>query len=139
MTARAQSVPKRSIGSWLIAGLVGGGVAAILNLVIYFVANAMLGDLAVAMQPGQPMAPLTFVAVIVTSIVPAVLAALVLAVLQRFLANGTRVFQILAVILGLLSLFPALTQASSLSVGLVLASMHIVAVVAIVWALTLRS
>ena len=105
---------------------------------MFFIGDALAGPIEVAQQPGAPIAPLQWFMIIVATMVPALLGALVLTGLQRFTGNGTRIFQIVAGVIALVSLFPAITQAGSTGSAVVLALLHLVAAGAIVWALTLR-
>ena len=120
-------------------GLLGGGIAAVLSLVLFFIGDAVAGPIEVALQPGAPLAPLPWIAVVMATLVPAIVGALLLSGLQRTMANGTRIFQITAVVITLLSLFPAITQAGSTGAAVLLSLLHFVAAGAIVWALTLRA
>ena len=119
-------------------GLLGGAIAAVASLIVFFIGRAAVGPIEVAQQPGAPIAPLSWFMIVVATLVPAVVGALLLTGLQRFTNNGARIFQIVAVVIALLSLFPALTQAGSAGASAVLVLLHIIAAGAIVWALTLR-
>ncbi len=109
----------QSWGALLMAGLIGGVIAAILNLVIYFIGGMAVGEMTVAMPPDMAQTPLPWFMVVIASIVPGLIAAVVLGVMRRFLPNAERTFQIVAVVLVLISLFPPLgrlaTQVQRLS------------------------
>lgn len=124
---------QNSIGKTIIAGLFGGGIAAVINVIIYFIA----GPLNVA-QPGGEIAPVTLVPIIVASIIPAIFAGITLWLTRRFTSNGTRIFQILAVVLLLLSFASPFTAAETTAIALGLNLMHLVAGSSIIWSLTMR-
>ena len=119
-------------------GLTGGGLAALSSLVLFFIGNAVAGPIEVAQQPGAPAMPLPWFMIIVATLLPGIVGALLLTGLQRFMGNGERIFQITALVVTLLSLFPALTQAGSTAASIILVLLHFVAAGAIVWALTLK-
>lgn len=119
-------------------GLIGGVLAAAISLVLFFIGNALVGPIEVALQPGAPVAPLPWFMIIGATLVPALVGALVLTGLQRFTGNGTRIFQIVAGVIALVSLFPAITQVGSTGAAVILALLHLVAAGSIVWALTMR-
>ncbi|MFT5194028.1 MAG: hypothetical protein ACI9EW_001263 [Cellvibrionaceae bacterium] len=124
---------QNSMGSTIVAGLIGGGIAAAINLVIYFI----VGPLNVA-QAGGPIAPITLIPILIASIVAAIFAAVFLWLLRRFTGNGTRIFQIVGVIFLLLSLAGPLTSAETTGIALSLSLMHVVTGGAIIWSLTMR-
>ncbi len=129
---------KSTLTNNLKNGLLGGAIAAVISLVVWSLGNALAGPIEVAQRPGAPIAPLTWVMILVATFVPAIFGGLVLTGLQRFTANGTRIFQVLAVAIALLSLFPAITQSGSTASAIVLSLLHLAAAGSIVWALTLR-
>lgn len=95
-----------SLTGLLQAGLIGGVVAAVINIVLYFVGGTMGADYMVTAGPGTPLAELPFFMVAVMSIVPGLAAALLWFGLQRFGTNGTRIFYAIAVIVFLFFLAP---------------------------------
>ena len=127
-----------TLGTNLKNGLVGGLVAAVLALILYFVGAAIVGPLEVAQQPGAPIAPLPWFMVVVMSIVPALAAALLLTALQRFTASASRIFLVAAAAVFLFMLFPALTQAATTGISVVLVLLHIAVAIPVVWALLQR-
>ncbi|MEM8862712.1 MAG: DUF6069 family protein [Chloroflexota bacterium] len=122
-----------SIGQTIVAGLIGGGIAAVINAIVFFIAPALNVS-----QPDGSLAPVGLVPIIVASIIPGIFAAIFLWLLRRFTGNGTRIFQIVAVILLLLSFISPFTAAASTGIAIWLNVMHLVAGVAIIWSLTLR-
>lgn len=106
-------------------------------MLVYVAAVNGLGiPLAVPMSATGPAEPITAVMVILASIVPAVAATVLLAVLARVVGRPVRVFQIIALVFLLLSLVGPALQPVALSTKLVLLSMHAVAAAAIVGVLT---
>jgi hypothetical protein len=124
---------QKTIGSTIIAGLIGGGIAAAINLVIYFI----VGPLNVT-QPDGALGPVTLIPILMASIVPGAFGGIFLWLSRRFTKNGTRTFQIIAVILLLLSLASPFMAAETTSIALSLDLMHLVAGGAIIWSLTMR-
>ena len=84
------------------------------------------------MTAGQPPQPLSFALVIIASVVPAILAAGLLALLGRLTDRPVRPFQWIATVLAVLSLAPPLLQGEGAATKLILVAMHVVAAVAIV-------
>ena len=124
---------QNSIGQTIIAGLIGGGIAAVANVVVYFIAPVLNVS-----QPDGSLGPVTIGPIIAASIMPAIFAAIFLWLLRRYTGNGTRIFQIVAVILLLLSFASPFAAAASTGIAIWLNVMHLIAGVAIIWSLTLR-
>lgn len=89
----------------MMAGLSAAVVSAIINAILFFIFKAMgwiTDDILV-----QPNQSLTVVPVIISSIVPSVIAALVFFLFEKYTRNGYRNFSIVTIILMLVSLaFP---------------------------------
>lgn len=104
--------------------------AAVLNAVLFFVGkSAGLVDASVGMpKPDGGVEPISIVQVVVSSIVPVLLAAGVLALLNRFSANPLRVFGILTAVLLVLSFAnPFLgLPGIPMGMGILLDLMHVV-------------
>lgn len=113
-------------------------IAAIINVIIFFVANQILpGPILINKGPDTPVEPLSVIAVVAITAIPAFLAALVLWLLQKLTSRGAVVFQILAVIILVASFkmphgLPGVTLANKLALDL----MHVVAASTIVYRLT---
>ena len=110
----------------MMAGLSAAAVSAIINAILFFIFKAIgwiTDDILV-----QPNQSLTVVPVIISSIIPALIAALVFFLFEKYTMNGYRNFSIVTIILMLLSLavpfngIPNVTTKYSLALG----SMHIV-------------
>ncbi len=110
-----------------------GFVAAALNTVIFFTAKALglLPD--TALIQGQP---LTVVPVIISSILPVLVAAGVFALLGRFTRQPVRIFTILAFVLLLASFLNPFMGIPGVTIpmGLVLNLMHVVVAGLVVYA-----
>ncbi len=129
-----QSNPTPNI--WILS-LIGGIIAAVLNTVIALIAPSILGqDILIPNRSTNILEPLPLFAVIAASLVPAFAAAAVLLGLQKFTKNPIGIFQITAIILTVLSLFPLATLNISLGIKIALGLMHIVAAASIVGTLT---
>ena len=120
---------------WWASLLAGVGAAAI-NAVIYVIASAAGAIPATVLVPGLNL-PVTVVPVVLNSFVPAILAAIFLALLQRFARRPIRLFRIIAAVLLVLSFAnPFTIPGAPIAMILVLDLMHIVAAAAIVGVLT---
>lgn len=123
-----------------VAALVAAAVSAAGNFVLYLIATAALGAIEVQMGgPQAPVTPLSGVLVIIMSALPALLAAGLLWLLNRFVARPFAVFQAIAVVGALISLAGPLTLQVGLASKVVLSLMHIIAAVAIVMVLRQRA
>ncbi len=124
---------QQSIGQTIIAGLIGGGIAAVINAILSFIAPPLT-----ATQVGGVVGPVTVGPIIGASIMPAIFAAILLWLLRRYTGNGTRIFQIIAVIFLLVSFASPFAAAASTGIALWLNVMHLIAGASIIWSLTLR-
>ncbi len=141
-TSTQSSLRSVSLGSVFKAALIGGGIAAIGNLVLWLLANVLNIALTVLAGPPGPNAPVMSIAapmVIIFSLLPALIGGLLYFVFTRVSARGATIFTVLAVVIVLLSLIPILGQPLTPPGMVVLILMHIVAAAAITWALTMRS
>ena len=118
---------------WRRTGLVIA-VAAVINVAVYLIATAAGVEILVP-QGGTPT-PLSVVPVVVFTIVPLVLAAVLLLVLRRVGVSGPRVFAGVVVVVALLSLLAPLTADLTASNKVTLAVMHVVAGLAALVGLT---
>lgn len=132
---------KPSFGSVLKAGLIGGITAAGLNVIVLLLAgvfgivlNVMAGP-----PPNQQAMTLTAVPVILLSIMPAIIGALLFFLLTRISAKAATIFTVIAVVIVLLSLLPVLGQPLSAAGMITLTLMHFIAAGVITYWLTKRS
>jgi hypothetical protein len=109
---------------WRRTGLVIA-VAVVINAAVYLIAKAAGVEILVP-QGGSPT-PLSVVPVVVFTIVPLVLAAVLLLVLRRVGVSSQRVFAGVVVVVTALSLLAPLTADLTVSNKLALGAMHVVA------------
>ncbi len=138
-TTSLSSTPRESNAvDWGRFALVGVGtvIAAVLaNVLVYYMGSALVGY-----DPEFVVLRNVSAAVLFT-VVPAIVAVLLYAVLLRFTANPARTFTIIAVVVLIVSLIPDVAYIPSVPGATggqtaVLAVMHVVAAVVIVWMLT---
>jgi hypothetical protein len=117
-------------------GPLGGVIAAVANLIVYFIARPLAGgELYHQMGPGNPVEALPVAAVVVSSFVPSIFATLLYAGLGRFTRRPVTIFTVIAVAFGLLSLASPLSLTIETTSKLTLSLMHLVAGAAITGAL----
>ena len=134
-TSPGAQVPGRGL---IRPALLAAAASAIGNVIIYALAAGPF-DIALMILPGPgatELVPLSVWQVVVVSILPAVVAPVLLALLSRFVEQPMRVFQLLAIVVLLLSFVPVLTLPGVASNKVVLGLMHVVSAVAIVGILT---
>lgn len=114
MTATATTARKTvSLRSALVAGLVGGVIAAVLNAVIFFVAQSLNGGPLLVVTPQAPTAePLDFIAVVLLSILPGLVAGALYWALARFTSHPTRWLLVVSAIVFIAFFFGPLTSAT---------------------------
>ena len=118
------------------ASLLAGVGAAVANTLIYLIASAAGAMPQSVLVPGinQPIGPMP---VILNSFVPAILAAVFLALLNRFTRRPVRIFRIVAVVVLVVSFVnPFTIPGAPLAMILVLDLMHVIAAAIIVGVLT---
>ncbi len=120
-----------SAGTVFKAALIGGGLAAVINLVIYFIFSALGASFVVAGAPNNPSA----IAAIFASIIPALGAAVLLLILGKIAPNSAvKIFTGVAVVFLLFS-FGGILGAQDTTTLIALGLMHIVAGAAIIGSL----
>lgn len=139
-TATVAAAPREFAGSrLLVAGLSGGAIAALTNLVVYFAAKAAGVAMVGQFDSSAPASTLPVGMVILASVVPALVATGLLAAMNRFMARPSRVFAGLASVGALLSMGGPLTlEGADGTTKAALALMHVIAAVAISGALLLK-
>ncbi len=116
------------------AGLIGGVLATIINLVLYFLGNAINGGPMLVKPPGQAgTIPLPFFMVIVMSVVPGVLAGVLYGILNRFTARPNAIFLAIAAIIFILMFMNPLIAAQGVTTIVVLEVMHVVVAGLVIW------
>lgn len=119
----------------IIRGLIGGVIAAVINIAIFFIAK--LTDVSFvlpAMKEGADPVILNVVAILISSIIPSIAALLLLLLLKRLTIHHLRTFYLISGALLLLSFFP-LTIDIPNSTRVILGLMHVIAAVSIVFSL----
>jgi hypothetical protein len=129
--ARKQTV---GISKFVQAGLVGGAIAAVLNLILLFIGQAVNGGPLLVMPPGQSIVQgVPWFLVILTSILPGVIAGVLYGLLNRFTARPTPIFLVVAAIIFVLMFFSPLSAAQSTTTILILEIMHVVVAGFVIW------
>ena len=122
-----------SIAACLKASLLGGAIAAVLNLALALGLPAAGFALVGQFDPKQDPIALPAAFVVMASLVPAIVAGLAYYGLSRLTDKAPRVFTIIATVLLLVSMGGPLTLVGAdTTTKAVLAVMHIIAAVAIV-------
>lgn len=117
----------------MTAGLLAAATAAAVNAVLFFIFHAagIITD-EIMVQPNMPM---TVVPVLISSILPTLIASLVFFLIEKYSQNGVKIFTIVSIILLLLSFanpfmgIPGVTVAY----GIALNVMHVVVVAALLF------
>lgn len=119
---------KLNIQTSLKAGFMAAIVAAIINVILFFLFHA-LGIITddIFVQPNQP---LTFVPVIISSVIPTLIASLVFFLIEKFSNNGYKIFRLVAIILLFVSFVNPFMGIEGITIGygIVLNVMHVVVV-----------
>lgn len=117
---------KLNIKQSLIAGLLAGITAAVINAILFLIFHGA-GVISDTIYP-QPDKPMTIVPVIMASIIPSIIGSLVFFLLEKFTNKGYKIFSIVSIVLMVLSLYSPFTVIPGVTTGysLVLCVMHIV-------------
>src|SRR5258708_1157419 len=93
---------KLSFKQSLMAGLWAAIAAAAVNAILFFIYHAagIITD-TILIQPGKP---LSLIAVIFASIIPALIASMVFFLIEKYTKKGYKIFSIVSVVLLILSL-----------------------------------
>lgn len=131
MTAQ---IRKPGIGQFIQAGLTGGAIATVINLVLWFIGNSLDGG---AMQVVTPVAPtpagVPWFAVIISSLLPGLVGGLLYGILARFTAKARTIFLILSVVVFIAFIYNPISAGQSLTTILVLELMHVVVAIPVIW------
>lgn len=130
-----------SFGNVLKAGVIGGIIAAGVNVILLLLAGVFGIPLMVLAgpPPNQQTMALTAVPVILFTLLPAIIGALLFFVLTRITGKAAMIFTVIAVIVVLLSLLPIFGQPLNAGGMIVLTLMHVVAGGVVTYWLTKRS
>ncbi len=127
---------KVSFDKLVLAGIIGGLVAAVINTIIYFVAqNFNGGPLLVTFPQTIEPQPLPLFFVIIFSVVPGLVAGLIYAFLSRLTSKSRLIFLIIAAFVFIGFIFGPLTAASTFVVLWALELMHVGAAIPILTAI----
>ena len=113
-------------------------IALIGNAILYFIGNAVIDGGLTAVRPGETDPnKLPFFVMTIATVVPAIIGAIIFALLDRF-NRPVSIFRIMAVIVTVLSFAPVIQLPDTVLIGskIILGLMHIVAAVAITGILT---
>lgn len=109
------------------AGAMAAGLAAVINAILFFAfhAGGILVD-TIYIQPGQA---LTVVPILLSSIMPTLIASIVFFLLEKYTKNGMNIFRIISLVLMVLSFAnPFMIPDVTLGYAIVLNVMHVVVV-----------
>jgi len=128
---------RTSLGRLLIAGLLGGALAAAANTALLLIGQAAgVAFLAPLGPPGSPLQAIQPINVIMLCLMPALVAALLLAGLAQLTHRPQPIFLVVAGVFLLISIIPDwVLPMDSLATRLLLSLMHLVAAALIVGAL----
>lgn len=118
------------------AGALAALTATIINSIIFLIfhSSGVITD-NIFIQPGKP---LSVIPVIISSIAPTIIAAMIFFLMEKYLKHGFKVFRSAAIVLLVLSFvnpFIAI-EGINISYGLVLCLMHIVVVAALLYSIS---
>lgn len=116
-----------------MAGLMAAVAATVVNAILFLVFRAagIIVD-TIFIQPDQPM---TIVPIIISSIVPTLIATLVFFLLEKFTKNGFKIFRIIALVLMLITFINPFMGIQGVTMGYAIALniMHVVVVGALLY------
>lgn len=124
---------KLSFKQSIIAGLLAAGVAAVVNTILFFIFHAVgviTDDIMI-----QPNTPMTVVPIIISSIMPTLIATVVFFLIEKYTNNGFKIFTIISIILMVLTFANPFVGIPGIGVayGIVLNVMHVVVVAALLF------
>lgn len=110
----------------MTAGAIAAGVSVVVNAILFLIAHSagIITD-TVFVQPNQP---LTIVPVIMASIIPTLIGAMVFFLFEKYSDNGFKTFSVVAIVLLVLSLASPFMTVPDMPIGygIVLDIMHVV-------------
>ena len=117
---------KLSFKQSLMAGLWAAITASVINAILFFIYHAagVITD-TILVQPGKP---LSVIPVIVTSIIPTLIASMVFFLFEKYTQKGFKIFTIVSIALLILSFLSPFMGIPGVSIGyaLALCTMHVV-------------
>lgn len=131
--ASSRSVPLRHA---LVAGALGGAIASVINVVLFYVGQAVNGGPLMMTTPGSPGPEgLDLFMVLSLCLVPGLVAGIAYWALARFTARPTRWFLVLSAIVFVAFFFGPFNAASGALTIVILELMHIGAAAPILWSI----
>lgn len=117
---------KTSFGKIILFSLAAGLISTVINLILFFIGKAAGFFPDTVLIPNQN-APLNFVNFIISSIVPSLVAGLVMGLIYKFAKKPKKVFNIISIVLVLLSFInPFFIPGAPIMMAVMLNLMHIV-------------
>jgi Family of unknown function (DUF6069) len=133
MTTQAQKQTV-GIGKFVQAGLIGGLVAAVINLILLFIGQGVNGGPLLVTPPGQSgVQGVPWFMAIVMSILPGVIAGVLYGILSRFTARPTPIFLVIAAVVFIFMFFNPISSAQGTTAILFLEIMHVVVAGFVIW------
>lgn len=124
---------KLSFKQIMLAGLLASAAAAVINAILFFIFHAagVISD-DVMIQPNQPM---TVVPILISSILPTLVASVVFFLFEKYSSKGLHVFTIVSMVLLVLSFANPFVGIPGISIayGVVLNVMHVVVLAALLY------
>jgi len=117
----------------ILSGLTAGAVSAVINAVLFFIFHA--AGIIVDTIFIQPNEPLTVIPVLISSIVPSIIASIVFFLLEKYTNNGFKIFSIISIILMILTFANPFVGIPEVTVGygVALNLMHVVVVFSLLY------
>lgn len=117
----------------ITAGALAAAAAAVVNAVLFFIFHAVgviTDDIMV-----QPNMPMTVVPVIISSILPTLIASIVFFLIEKYTQNGFKIFTIVALVLMVITFANPFMGIPGITVpyGIALNVMHVVVVAALLF------
>lgn len=133
MTTGAQK-QTTGIGKFVQAGLIGGAIATVINLILFFIGQGVNGGPLLVTLPGQSSAQgVPWFMVIVMSVLSGVVAGSLYGILNRFTAKPTPVFLVIAAVVFIFMFFNPISTAQGTTTILFLEVMHVVVAGFVIW------
>lgn len=102
------SITKTSFGKILLYSLIAGAAAALINSVLFLIGKAMGAFPETLLIPNQNQ-PFTVLPFIFSSILPSLVAGLVMGIINHFSKSPKKIFNIIAIVLVVLSFYTPFT------------------------------
>lgn len=131
MTAQAR---KAGIAQFVQAGFIGGVIATVINLVLWFIGNMIDGGAMQVVTPFEPTpAGVPWFAVIMSSLLPGIIGGLLYGILARYTNKATTIFLVISALVFIAFIYNPISAGQSLTTILVLEVMHVVVAALVIW------